>query len=109
MISLRSEDNKLLIRCMRYRERDIVDDESEMTYLKLQLRIIEVQTLPYWPQGDQDKLAAGIERWKRDWADVDERCRKRRWKRQADNARQFGSDPSAEIGPVSLFTAGNLK
>ena len=99
----------MLIRYVQYRERDIVDDESELTYLKLQLRIIEVQTLPYWPRKDQDELAAGIERWKRDWADVDERYRKRRWKRQADNARQFGSDPAAEIEPVSFSTAKNQK
>ena len=71
---------------MQYREQDVIDDESELTYLKLQLRIIEVQTLPYWPRKDQDQLAAGIERWKRDWADVDGRYRERRTKRQAGNA-----------------------
>lgn len=86
---------------MQYREQDIVDDESELTYLKLQLRIIEVQTLPYWPRKDQDELAAGIERWKRDWADVDERYRKRRLRRQASNEYQLGSDLSAEIGVAS--------
>lgn len=59
-----------------------MDDEAELTYLKLKLRIIEIQTLPYVPTKDQDGLAAGIERWKLDWADVDERYRKRRWKRE---------------------------
>ena len=60
-----------------------MDDEAELTYLKLKLRIIEIQTLPYVPKGDRDGLAVGIERWKLDWADVDERYRKRRWKREA--------------------------
>lgn len=68
-----------MIRC---REKDIADDESELSYLKLQLRIIEIQTLPYVPKGDRDGLAAGIQRWKLDWADVDKRCRKRKWKRE---------------------------
>lgn len=64
------------------REKDIVDDEAELSYLKLQLRIIEIQTLPYVPKDDRDGLATGIQRWKLDWADVDKRCRKRRWKRE---------------------------
>lgn len=64
------------------REKDITDDESELSYLNLQLRIIEIQTLPYVPKDDRDGLAAGIQRWKLDWADVDKRCRKRRWKRE---------------------------
>lgn len=66
------------------REQDITDDETELTYLKLQLRIIEIQTLPYVPKNDHDDLALGIQRWKLDWADVDERYRKRRWKRELD-------------------------
>lgn len=76
------EDLFLILMLIRCREKDIADDESELSYLKLQLRIIEIQTLPYVPKNDQDSLAAGIQRWKLDWADVDKRCRKRRWKRE---------------------------
>ena len=71
----------MLIKRVR-REKDIVDDESELTYLKLQLRIIEIQTLPYVPRKNQDSLAEGIRKWKLDWADVDERYRRRRRKRE---------------------------
>lgn len=66
----------------------MVDDESELTYLKLKLRIIEIQTLPHVPRKDRDGLAAGIERWKLDWADVDKRYRKRRWKRETEACRK---------------------
>ena len=88
---------------MLHREKDIVDDESELTYLKLQLRIIEIQTLPYWPRKDQDELGAGIERWKRDWADVDGRYRKRRWKRQENNEHRWNSESSVETGAATLY------
>lgn len=60
-----------------------------MTYLKLQLRMIEAQTLPYVPEIEEDDLSAGIQRWKLDWAEVENRHRKRRhnysenWKQQA--------------------------
>ena len=63
-----------------------MDDEAELNYLKLKLRIIEIQTLPYVPEERQDGLTAGIRRWKLDWADVDRRYKKRRWKREFDGA-----------------------
>ena len=65
------------------RQKDVVDDEAELTYLKLKLRIIEIQTLPHVPKRDQDSLSAGIERWKLDWVNVNKRYRKRRWKRES--------------------------
>ena len=83
----------MLIRC---REKDIADDESELSYLKLQLRIIEIQTLPYVPKEDQDSLAAGIQRWKLDWADVDKRYRKRRWKREIEKKQVYKPGLSLE-------------
>lgn len=67
-----------------YRKQDLKDDETELTYLKLQLRIIEIQTLPYVPNNDQNDLALGIQKWKLDWADVSKRYRKREWKRALD-------------------------
>ncbi|KAL9614358.1 MAG: hypothetical protein Q9167_001161 [Letrouitia subvulpina] len=66
---------------MAQMQSDIMDDEAELKYLKLKLRIIEIQTLPYVPKQDQDGLAAGIRRWKLDWAEVTRRCQKRRLKR----------------------------
>ncbi|MCJ1426223.1 hypothetical protein MMC29_004126 [Sticta canariensis] len=77
-------------------EKDIADDESELSYLKLQLRIIEIQTLPYVPKDDQDSLAAGIQRWKLDWAEVDKRYRKRRWKREIEKKQVYKPGLSLE-------------
>ena len=51
--------------------------------------MIEAQTLPYIPKIEEDDLYAGIQRWKLDWAEVENRHRKRRhncsesWKQQA--------------------------
>lgn len=73
---------------MTCREKDNTDDEQELNYLKLQLRMIEVQALPYVSEIEED-LSAGIQRWKLDWAEVENRHRKRRhnytesWKQQA--------------------------
>ena len=86
------------------RQGDVVDDEAELTYLKLKLRIIEIQTLPYVPQKDQDGLAAGIERWKLDWADVDKRYRKRRSKRERVMGRdEHSRSASREIQGVNTM------
>ncbi|MCJ1438780.1 hypothetical protein MMC27_008170 [Xylographa pallens] len=63
-------------------ETDIADDQCELTYLKLKLRILEIQGLPYIPVNERDDLAEGIHRWKLDWADVDSRFRARRKKRE---------------------------
>lgn len=55
-----------------------MDDEAELKYLKLKLRILEIRTLPYVPSGEHDGLAAGVRRWKSDWAEVHKRQRRRR-------------------------------
>ncbi|KAI9761352.1 MAG: hypothetical protein M1835_008192 [Candelina submexicana] len=57
---------------------------SALTYLKLQLKVLEVQASPYIPLDDRDGLRAGIQRWKMDWADADMRFRERRRGTQAD-------------------------
>ncbi|KAL8646536.1 MAG: hypothetical protein Q9210_006086 [Variospora velana] len=60
---------------------DSMDDEAEFNYLKLKLRILEIQTLPYVPTDDYNGLVVGIRRWKGDWAEVHRRQKRRRWKR----------------------------
>lgn len=70
---------------------DLMDDEAELKYLKLKLRILEIQTLPYMPAGDFDGLAVGIQRWKSDWAEVQSRQSWRRRKRDLD--KQAGPYP----------------
>ncbi|KAL8718855.1 MAG: hypothetical protein Q9225_004063 [Loekoesia sp. 1 TL-2023] len=72
---------------------DLMDDEADLNYLKLKLRILEIQTLPFVPLDDYDGLAAGIQRWKSDWAEVHRRQRRRRWKRDFDLHEDFPSWP----------------
>lgn len=62
------------------------DDQSELSYLKLKLRILEIQTLPYVPSKEKDQLAQGIRRWKLDWADVDRRFHARRRRKRRPGA-----------------------
>ena len=58
---------------------DLAFDHSELLFLKLQLRSLEVQAGPLVEQmGEESLLAQGMERWKLDWNDVDERLRSRR-------------------------------
>ncbi|MCJ1405348.1 hypothetical protein MMC11_008575 [Xylographa trunciseda] len=77
-------------------ETDITDDQSELTYLKLKLRILEIQGLPYIPANQRDDLAEGIDRWKLDWADVDSRFRARRKKREPGKKRNIDMTASWE-------------
>lgn len=60
------------------RENESAKDQSEHTFLKLNLRMLEIQADPYIPKDDKDGLREGIRRWKLDWADVDQRRRARR-------------------------------
>lgn len=62
------------------RENESAKDQSELTFLKLNLRMLEIQAEPYIPKDDKDGLREGIRRWKLDWADVDQRRRARRKK-----------------------------
>jgi len=64
------------------REEDSSKDQSELTFLKLKLRMLEIQAAPYIPKHDEDGLSEGIRRWKLDWADVDQRRRARRRKKE---------------------------
>jgi len=77
-------------------ETDIADDQSELTYLKLKLRILEIQGLPYIPINRRDDLAEGIDRWKLDWADVDSQFGARRKKRKPGNNRNIDRVASTE-------------
>lgn len=61
-----------------------MDDEAELKYLKLKLRILEIQALPYVPQDNYDRLAIGIRRWKADWSEVHRRQKRRRRERGLD-------------------------
>ena len=60
-------------------KQDLSFDHSELLFLKLQLKTLELQAQPWMEQnsGDRD-LARDIERWKADWSDVEKRLKERR-------------------------------
>ena len=62
------------------RETESAKDQTELTFLKLNLRMLEIQAEPYILKDDNNGLQEGIRRWKLDWADVDQRRRARRKK-----------------------------
>lgn len=48
-------------------EAAVAEDESELRYLKIQLRGIEAQCAGYIPRGADPELDESIRSWKRDW------------------------------------------
>ncbi|KAI9793021.1 MAG: hypothetical protein M1833_000842 [Piccolia ochrophora] len=64
-------------------ETDLATDESELTYLKVQLKTLEVQAVNHRPEEEDAMLTEGIRRWKLDWADVDQRFYSRRKNRSS--------------------------
>jgi len=50
-------------------------NQSELSFLKLQMRAVEVQSLRYVPIDADRELAESIMKWKLDWARIDERTR----------------------------------
>ncbi|MCJ1280726.1 hypothetical protein MMC26_000043 [Xylographa opegraphella] len=82
-------------------EKDFADDQCELTYLKLKLRILEIQGLPYIPVNERDDLAEGIHRWKLDWADVDSRFWARKKKREPGKKPYIDMNSSLECGRIS--------
>lgn len=73
---------------MPYSRTDLSFDHSELLFLKLQLKALEVQSLPHLNLAQAHHLHEGVERWKLDWEDVDRRLRDRRGR----------YDKGAEIG-----------
>ncbi|KAI3394301.1 hypothetical protein diail_2948 [Diaporthe ilicicola] len=59
-------------------EAAVAEDESELRYLKIQLRGIEAQCAGYVPKGADPELDESIRSWKRDWATLRERWATRR-------------------------------
>ena len=74
-----------------------MDDQSELTYLKLKLETLENQVVPYAPLRESNKLTQGIRRWKLDWADIENRFRLRRRKRQPEKDRANRADSTLAV------------
>ncbi|OBT63971.1 hypothetical protein VE03_06004 [Pseudogymnoascus sp. 23342-1-I1] len=59
---------------------DYASTESELNFLRLQLRALEVQGLDYVQFNDDEELTQSILNWKQQWADVEQRTKARRRK-----------------------------
>ncbi|KAK7748051.1 hypothetical protein SLS53_001303 [Cytospora paraplurivora] len=59
-------------------EDTVAEDESELRYLKIQLRGIEAQCLGYLPRGADPELDLSIRNWKKDWTELRDRWSARR-------------------------------
>ena len=66
------------------REKDAADDTTELMYLRFNLRMLEIQALPFVPRCERDALTEKVERWKLEWVGCDRRSRKRRRRRETD-------------------------
>ncbi|KAL3422442.1 hypothetical protein PVAG01_06598 [Phlyctema vagabunda] len=61
-------------------EEDFEACQSEMKYLRLQLRALEAQCLPYLKTDQDRELSDSIRNWRLDWEDIDRRTKARRKK-----------------------------
>ena len=59
-------------------EEAVAEDESELRYLKIQLRAIETQCAGYVPPGADPDLEMSIRFWKREWAELRDKWAVRR-------------------------------
>ncbi|KUI57737.1 hypothetical protein VP1G_05036 [Cytospora mali] len=59
-------------------EDTVAEDESELRYLKIQLRGIEAQCMGYIPKGADPELDLSIRNWKKDWTSLRDRWATRR-------------------------------
>ena len=70
------------------REEDLAGQESDLTFLRLQLRSIEVQCAAYIPRDADPALRESIRNWKRDWSDL-----RTKWtERKARSTARVGSE-----------------
>lgn len=61
-------------------EDDFEANQSELKYLRIQLKAVEAQASPYIPRSEDPELTQAIKNWKIDWEDIDKRSKARRKK-----------------------------
>jgi len=61
-------------------------NDSELSFLRLQLRSIEVQCLEYIPEGADQELIQSIQNWKHDWAEL-----RNKWDVRRRHSHELGS------------------
>ncbi len=68
----------------RHRNSDIDTYQSELNFLKIQLKALEVQASRYIAREDDKELSEGIRSWKSDWMELDKQLKARRKRRKED-------------------------
>jgi hypothetical protein len=66
-----------------HREDDFEANQSELKFLRIQLKAIEAQCAQYIPRDEDPDLTQSILNWKVDWEDIDRRSKARRKKCKA--------------------------
>lgn len=61
-------------------EDDFDANQSELKYLRIQLKAIETQCSEFIPRDEDPELVQAIKNWKVDWEDIDRRSKARRKK-----------------------------
>lgn len=61
-------------------EEDFEANQSELKFLRIRLRALEVQCLQYVPLNEDQELSESIKNWRIDWEDIDRRTKARRIK-----------------------------
>ena len=77
-------------------EDTVAEDESELRYLKIQLRGIEAQCMGYIPQGADPELDRSIRSWKKDWSSLRDR-----WSARRGSSFVSGDESSTFSNPTS--------
>ena len=63
-----------------FREADLDANQSELKFLRIQLKAVEAQCSQCVPQDIDPELSQSIMSWKLDWQDIDRRSKARRQK-----------------------------
>ncbi|ROW03967.1 hypothetical protein VSDG_00823 [Cytospora chrysosperma] len=84
------------------------EDESELRYLRIQLRAIEAQCLGYVPAGADPELDRSIRSWKDDWSELRGRWAARKGSSFAAAAGAAVTGPSSESGGSTLSGPARL-
>lgn len=61
-------------------EDDFEANQSELKYLRIQLKAIEAQCAEFIPRDEDPELSQAIKNWKVDWEDIDRKSKARRKK-----------------------------
>ena len=64
------------------RNSDIDAYQSELNFLKIQLKALEVQASRYIVRDDDKELSEGIRSWKSDWMELDKQLKARQKRRK---------------------------